>query len=98
MDNPMNDPRPQPIKQAVTTIQAATVSGVSALIERVATAALSNDEKTSPAMLSAMESVLSMLDAKAQRNPALQATLAKVREATGLTKPQPKETTNANPL
>lgn len=88
--------KPQPIKQAATTIQAATVSGVSAMIERVATAALANGEKSPPAMLAAMESVLSLLDSKAQRNPALQATLAKVREATGLTKQ--KETTNANPL
>jgi hypothetical protein len=97
MTDPMSNPRPQPIKQVATTIQAATVSGVSALIERVATATLGSGEQSSPAMLSAMESVLSLLDAKAQRNPALQATLAKVREATGLIK-TPKETTNANPL
>lgn len=71
---------------APTSIQQLTVQGVAALIDKVATSALAKGESTSPAMLTAMESVLTLLDGKASQHPELKATLAKVRKATGLNK------------
>jgi hypothetical protein len=72
-----------------TTIQLATVQGVTAMIERVADLAIKNKTQSPDGMMQAMDAVCNLLDAKSDRK--VQAVVAKVRLACGITKEKPNE-------
>ena len=73
-----------------TTIQLATVQGVTAMIEKVADLAIKNKTQAPEGMMQAMDAVCNLLDAKGDKK--VQAVVNKVRLACGITKEKPNET------
>jgi len=63
------------------SIQLATVSGVVSMIEKVADAALKEGKQAPKEMMSAMDAVCNLLEARGKHDKQLLAVVAKVRQA-----------------
>ena len=68
------------------SIQLATVSGVVSMIEKVADLAIKENKQAPEGMMSAMDAVCNLLEAKGRHDKQLLAVVAKVRQVCNLTK------------
>ena len=73
------------------SIQLATVSGVVSMIEKVADLAIKENKQAPEGMMSAMDAVCNLLEAKGRHDKQLLAVVAKVRQACNLTKGKPND-------
>jgi hypothetical protein len=73
------------------SIQLATVSGVVSMIEKVADLAIKENKQAPEGMMSAMDAVCNLLEAKGKGDKQLLAVVAKVRQACNLKKGKPND-------